>query len=89
VIAFVPTGRAVDVVLAVPLLRSVAVPNELVPLKNCTVPVGVPEPGLTAITVAVSVTDAPEPEGLGTATTELVVLAFATVTGTPGDVLPA
>ena len=54
--------------LTVPLLSNVPVPSEVVPLKNWTVPVGVPVPGLAAVTVAVSVTDAPEADGLGTTT---------------------
>ena len=41
------------------------VPSEVVPLKNWTVPVGVPEAGLTALTVAVRVTFCPDDRRLG------------------------
>jgi hypothetical protein len=40
---------------AVPPLRD-AVPSVVVPSRKVTVPVGVPEPGLLALTVAVKVT---------------------------------
>ena len=75
--------------LVVPLLSKVPVPSEVVPLKNWTVPVGVPVPGLAAVTVAVSVTDAPELDGLGTTTTDAFVLAFVTVTLVAGEVFGA
>ena len=39
---------------------SVAVPSVVAPSRNVIVPVGVPEPGATAVTVAVKVTDCPE-----------------------------
>ena len=37
-----------------------AVPRRVAPSKNCTVPVGVPDPGLLAATVAVNVTQLPK-----------------------------
>ena len=52
VIELDPTVSAEDVMLAVPLLSNVPVPSEVDPLKNATVPVGVPVPGLAAVTVA-------------------------------------
>ena len=49
--------------VAVPLLRVTSEPRLLPPSLNCTVPVGVPEPGGTAKTVAVKVTGWPNTEG--------------------------
>ena len=48
--------------------ESVAVPKVATPSRNATVPVGVPTPGETALTVAVNVTDWPNTDGF----TELV-----------------
>ena len=45
--------------VAVPLFKVAGAPRLLVPSLNCTVPVGVPEPGITAETVAVNVTGCP------------------------------
>jgi hypothetical protein len=42
---------------------------------NVTVPVGVPLPGATALTVAVNMTDWPTVEGLADEVTVVVVLA--------------
>jgi hypothetical protein len=90
VIELEPTLTAEVVVLAVPLLSNVTgCPIAVVPLKNVTVPVGVPVPGLAAVTVAFRVTDAPEADGLGTTVTAEVVLAFVTVTVTPVELLAA
>jgi hypothetical protein len=58
VIELAPVGRARGARLPTPLVR-VAVPSDVVPLKNVTVPVGVPVSGLTGATVAVSVTSSP------------------------------
>ncbi len=55
-IELAPSASALVAMLPEPLV-SVAVPSEVAPLKNWTVPVGVPAPGLTACTVAVRVTD--------------------------------
>ena len=49
--------------VAFPLLRA-AVPNTVAPFLNVTVPVGVPFPGATAVTMAVNVTDWPNTDGL-------------------------
>src|SRR5438094_7196984 len=50
------------------------VPNEVAPLKNCTVPVGVPAPGAVTATVAVRETVVP----LAVAVSVVVVLALLT-----------
>ena len=86
VIALLPCVRAVVVRVAMPPLR-VAVPRDVVPLKNATVPVGMPEPGLVAATVAVSVTLEPTVAGFGATVTEVVVLASLTPTESACDVL--
>ena len=49
--------------VAVPLLRVTGEPRLLPPSLNCTVPVGVPELGGAAKTVAVKVTAWPKDEG--------------------------
>ena len=54
---------------------SVAVPRVEAPSRNVTVPVGVPEPGVPAVTVAVKVTDWPNTDGF--AEDELDALAAA------------
>ena len=59
---------------AEPLL-SVAFPKRVVPSKKLTVPVAVPAPGETALTVAVKVTDWPKIEGLVEDVNAVVVLA--------------
>ena len=51
VIELLPSASPVAEMLPTPP-ESVAVPSDVVPLKNWTVPVGVPAPGLTAETVA-------------------------------------
>lgn len=45
----------------------------VVPLRTVTVPVGVPEPGATALTVTVAVTDWPETEVAGEILTVVAV----------------
>src|SRR5437667_6080059 len=54
---------------------------------NWTVPVRVPAPGATGVTVAVKVTDWPNTEGLAEALTVVVVLALLTVCVRFGEVL--
>jgi hypothetical protein len=69
----------VDVLkVAVPPL-SVLEPKVVAPSLKVTVPVAVPDPGATAETVAVKVTDCPKTEGLAEAATAVVVLAVFTV----------
>ena len=57
------------------------------PSLKVTVPVAVPDPGATAATVAVKVTDWPEVEGLTLLTNVVVVLAWFTVCVTVFEVL--
>ena len=64
VIELLPWGKRDVLSVATPPLR-VPVPRSVVPLKNSTEPVGVPEPGLTAATVAVSVTVGATVDGFG------------------------
>ena len=45
---------------------------------NCTVPVGVPEPGALAVTVTVKVTAWPNADGLAEETTFVVVASLLT-----------
>src|SRR5207247_1349865 len=66
----------------------VPVPRVLEPSLKVTVPVGVPAPGLLAVTVAVKVTDCPDSDGLAGELTGVVVLAFFTVWVGVLDVLP-
>jgi len=76
--------------VATPAL-SVPVPMEVPLSRKVTVPVGVPDPGAEAETVAVKVTDWPKTEGLAEEVTVVVVfdlftvrLAFAVVDVPPG-----
>src|SRR2546428_6233474 len=55
------------------------VASAVVPSLKVTVPVGVPLPGATALTVAVNVTELLTTEGLSDEVTVFVVLALATV----------
>ena len=64
--------------LAIPPL-SVTVPKVVEPSMNVAVPVGVPLPGETGLTVAVNVTAWPDVDGLAEETTLVVVLACLTV----------
>ncbi|MFF2189450.1 hypothetical protein [Streptomyces sp. NPDC058155] len=49
---------------------------------NVTVPVGVPEPGASVVTVAHTVTNCPHTDGFGVAVTVVLVAAALTVTVT-------
>lgn len=73
--------------LAVPLVN-VTVPSVVVPLRNCTLPVGTGNPG-GAVTVAVRVTVTFIPEGLGEELRVVVVAALVTVWVKSGEVLGA
>jgi hypothetical protein len=87
VIPLEPTGSTV-VSVAMPLVSVWGEPSAVDPLKNCTVPVGVPVAGLTAATVAVNVTSSPKTGALGEKlTVVLEVASAATVTVTAGEVL--
>ena len=68
------TERLDVVKVATPPAR-VPVPNEVVPSKKETVPVGVPAPGVVAVTVAVKVTDWPMTDGLVSDVRAVVVAA--------------
>jgi hypothetical protein len=54
------------------------VPRVVVPSKNVTVPVGLPAPGLTTVTVAVKVTLCPEVDGFTDEARPVAVLALLT-----------
>ena len=69
-----PTKRLEVDKVAEPLL-SVPFPKRIVPSKKLTVPVTVPAPGETALTVAVKVTDCPKTAGLVEDVNAVVVLA--------------
>jgi hypothetical protein len=83
-----PAGRAVVVKLATPA-AIVPVPSDVVPLKNSTVPVGMPAPGLTAATVAFKVTFWAATGEDGKKVTAVVVDACETGTETGAEVLVA
>jgi len=74
----VPTDSEVVAKLALPDPLRVPVPSVLDPSLNVTVPVGVPEPGAVAVTVAVKVTDCPCLDGLRDEMTAVEVLALLT-----------
>ncbi len=88
VIELAPSGNAVVEMLPLPLVR-VADPSRVVPLKNFTVPVGVPAPGKTAATVAARATLCPKTGVVVDGINVVVVAAWPTVTGTAGEVLGA
>ncbi len=71
---WLPVASVEDVIVAWPAL-SVPVPNVVAPSLNVTVPVGVPVPGATALTVAVSVIDWPNTDGLADEASAIVVSA--------------
>jgi hypothetical protein len=82
----VPTERIDVAKLALPELK-VAVPNVAMPSRKVTLPVGVPEPGATALTVAVNVTNCRNTAGFTEETTTVEVLARFTVCVMAADVL--
>ena len=55
---------------------------------NVTVPVGVPEPGATALTVAVKFTDWPNTDGFTDEATAVAMPALLTVCVRAAEVLP-
>jgi len=71
---FEPTASEAMDKVAVPADR-VPDPRRVAPSKKLTVPVAVPAPGETALTVAVKVTDCPKTEGLVEDVNTVVVLA--------------
>jgi hypothetical protein len=66
---------------------NVPVPSVVVPSLNVTVPLGVPAAGADAETVAVKVTDWPEPEGLAELTTAVALFPLFTVWLSTDEVL--
>ena len=59
--------------VAIPEPSKVPVPSVVEPSMNVTVPVGIPEPGASPVTVAVNVIDWPNTDGLAEETTDEVV----------------
>jgi hypothetical protein len=86
VIELAPAVR-IDVVIVATPPTSSAVPSDVVPLKNCTVSLGVPVPGLTALTVAVRITFCPTTGEFGKEVIAVVVDARPTVTVTGAEPL--
>src|SRR5712691_11100062 len=78
VIEWLPTDREEVAKVAAPPL-SVPVPRVVKPSLKVTVPLGVPAPGATGLTVAVKITDWPNTEGLAEEVTVVVVSALLTV----------
>src|SRR5947209_5611955 len=68
----VATDSALVLRVATPPL-SVPVPRVVAPSLNVTLPVGVPAPGATGETVAVTVTDCPDTDGLAEDVSVVVV----------------
>ena len=73
-----------DIVVVAPLVatppdKATAAPKFTPSIRNWTVPVGVPEPGATVVTVAVKVTDCPKHDGFNEDVTAVAVLALLTV----------
>ena len=83
-----PTLSVLVVKMAWPELFRVPVPRVLPPSLKVTAPVGVPAPGLFAVTVAVKVTDCPNTDGLAEELTNVVVAAFFTVWLSVVEMLP-
>jgi hypothetical protein len=64
-----------------------ALPSNVAPSKNWTVPEAEPAPGGLTETVAVSATLSPTTDGFGTLASDVLVLAWFTVWLCAGDVL--
>ena len=60
----------------------------MAPSLNVTVPVGVPVPGATTLTVAVKVTDWPKTDGFTLEASAVVVVFWFTVCVRTAEVLP-
>ncbi len=74
--------------VATPDPFKVPVPSVAAPSLKVTVPVGVPEPGATAATVAMNVTDWLNTEGFADEVSAVVVLPWFTVWVKTLEVLP-
>jgi hypothetical protein len=72
------TDKADVVNVAWPELFRLPEPSVVVPSMNSTVPDGVPEPGRSAVTAAVNVTDWPNTEGFAEDVIVVVVVSFST-----------
>ena len=81
-----PTDSDEVVKVARPALK-LAVPSVAAPSRNVTVPVGVPTPGATALTVAVKVTAWPDADGFTDEVTVVELPALLTVCVTAAEVL--
>jgi hypothetical protein len=79
VMVCVPTDKDDQIKGALPLDKTTALPMLIPSTLNCTDPVGVPDPGGTALTVALNVTICPTTDGLGNAVRVVVVSASFTV----------
>ncbi len=79
--AWLPASRVLVMKVAVASLSrgTVWVPPPGPSMVNVTVPRGLPAPGATGVTVAVTVTGSPNVEGSGEDTTVVVVAARSTV----------
>jgi hypothetical protein len=86
VIVWLPTVN-VDVVKVALPPESVPAPMLTPPSRNVTVPVGVPEPGDAALTVAVNVTVWPNVEGFSDEVTVVELESLFTVWVMAADVL--
>ena len=73
-----PTDSDEVVKVALPAAKP-AVPSVVAPSRNVTVPVGVPEPGKSALTVAVNVTAWPKTDGFAEEATVVELFARLTV----------
>ena len=83
-----PTPNEEVVNMAEPLLRVAGEPRLFTPSLNCTVPVGFPEPGATAETEAVKLTDWPKLDGFSDEMMVVLLLALLTVCVGNEPVLP-
>jgi hypothetical protein len=81
-----PTASEEVANVALPELKA-AVARVEAPSRKVTVPVGVPAPGATALTVAVKVTDWPNTDGFTDEVTVVELDALLTVWVTAADVL--
>jgi hypothetical protein len=83
---WLPTASAAVLIDAVPP-ETGAVPSDVAPLKNSTVPPGLPEPGGLTLTVAVIATLSPTTDGFGDVLRAVDVAAWLTECVCAGDVL--
>ena len=84
----VTDNEEVLLLVALPPLKVTGPPKGLPSIRNCTVPVRVPAPGATELTVAVKLTDWPKTDGLTDEFTLVVVLAWLMVSVSVEEVLP-